>query len=247
MRRFGTLFILSVCLILCLMVTETDADLVGYWSFDQEDGVKDLSGNGHNGIIHGNPLFVDGRRGEALEFNGLNDYVAIPHDPAISELETLSVAAWIQAKRHGTWVAVIEKGVHENWSYGFFVEPDGTLSFEISTSPNNNLICCVGDVELNIGEWYHIFGSYDGEFVRVYVNGKLEGTMKASDPVHITEGLPLTIGSRNGRNHFTGIVDELALWDSAISVNEAMHPFPVQSRDKLPTTWSMIKSRYKFD
>lgn len=229
------------------MVTETNADLVGYWSFDQEDGVKDLSGNGHNGIIHGNPLFVDGRRGEALEFNGLNDYVAIPHDPAISELETLSVAAWIQAKRHGTWVAVIEKGVHENWSYGFFVEPDGTLSFEISTSPNNNLICCVGDVELNIGEWYHIFGSYDGEFVRVYVNGKLEGTMKASDPVHITEGLPLTIGSRNGRNHFTGIVDELALWDSAISVNEAMHPFPVQSRDKLPTTWSMIKSRYKFD
>lgn len=229
------------------MVTETNADLVGYWSFDQEDGVKDLSGNGHNGIIHGNPLFVDGRRGEALEFNGLNDYVAIPHDPAISELETLSVAAWIQAKRHGTWVAVIEKGVHENWSYGFFVEPDGTLSFEISTSPNNNLICCVGDVELNIGEWYHIFGSYDGEFVRVYVNGKLEGTMKASDPVHITEGLPLTIGSRNGRNHFTGIVDELALWDSAISVNEAMHPFPVQSRDKLPTTWSIIKSRYKFD
>ncbi len=247
MRRLGTVLILSVCLILCLMTTETDADLVGYWSFDQEDGVKDLSGNGHNGIIHGNPLFVDGRRGEALEFNGLNDYVAIPHDPAISELETLSVAAWIQAKRHGTWVAVIEKGVHENWSYGFFVEPDGTLSFEISTSPNNNLICCVGDVELNIGEWYHIFGSYDGEFVRVYVNGKLEGTMKASDPVHITEGLPLTIGSRNGRNHFTGIVDELALWDSAISVNEAMHPFPVQSRDKLPTTWSMIKSRYKFD
>lgn len=247
MRRLGTVFILSACLILCLMVAETDAELVGYWSFDQDDGVKDLSGNGHDGIIHGFPLFVDGKRGEALEFNGLSDYVAIPHDPAISDLEALSVAAWIQAKRHGTWVAVIEKGVHENWSYGFFVEPDGTLSFEVSTGPNNNLICCVGDVELNIGEWYHIFGSYDGEFVRVYVNGKLEGAMKASDSVHITDGLPLTIGSRNGRNHFTGIVDELALWNVAISVNEAMRPFSVQPRDKLPTTWSMIKSKYKFD
>ena len=247
MRRLGTVFILTVCLILCLMGTETDAELVGYWSFDREDGVRDLSGNGHDGIIHGFPLFVDGRRGDALEFNGLNDYVAIPHDPAISELEELSVAAWIQAKRHGTWVAVIEKGIHGNWSYGFFVEPDGTLSFEVSTSPNNNLICCVGDVELNIGEWYHIFGSYDGEYIRVYVNGKLEGAMQASEAVHITDGLPLTIGSRNGRNHFTGIVDELALWDSAISVNEAMRPFPVQSRDKLPTTWSVIKSRYEFD
>ena len=247
MYKFGTVFIISTCLFLCLMVTETDAELVGYWSFDQEDGVKDLSGNGHNGIIHGFPMFVDGKRGEALEFNGSSDYVAIPHESAISELEALSVSAWIQAKRHGTWVAVIEKGVHENWSYGFFVEPDGTLSFEVSTGPNNNLICCVGDVELNIGEWYHIFGSYDGEFVRVYVNGKLEGAMKASDPVHITDGLPLTIGSRNGRNHFSGIVDELALWNSAISVNEAMRPFSVHPSDKLPTTWSMIKSKYKFD
>ena len=55
------------------MVTETDGELVGYWSFDQEDRVKDLSGNGHNGIIHGNPMFVDGKIGEALEFNGSNE------------------------------------------------------------------------------------------------------------------------------------------------------------------------------
>lgn len=247
MRRFGTVFIISACLFLCLMGTETDAELVGYWSFDQDDGVKDLSGNGHDGIIHGNPIFVDGRRGEALEFNGLSDYVAIPHDPAISELETLSLAAWIQAKKHGTWVAVIEKGVHENWSYGFFVEADGTLSFEVSTGPNNNLICCVGDEELDIGKWYHIFGSYDGEFVRTYVNGKLEGVMKASGALHITDGFPLTVGSRNGRNHFTGIVDELALWNNAVSVTEAMRPFSVQPTDKLPTTWSMIKYKYKFD
>ncbi len=238
------LYVISVLLLFSVIVLEVNAELVGYWSFDQEDGVKDVSGNGHHGIIYGNPQFVDGKIGEALEFNGTSDYVAIPHDSAISELETLSMSAWIQPKKHGAWVAVIEKGVHENWSYGFFIEPDGTLSFEVSTGPNNKLVCCVGDVALKLGEWYHIFGSYDGENVRTYVNGKLEGVMKGSDNVHITDGLPLTVGSRNGQNHFTGVVDELALWNNAITVNEALLSLPVQPNDKLSTTWSLIKSHY---
>lgn len=237
-------YITSVFLFFSLVVFPVYAELVGYWSFDEEDGVKDLSGNGHDGILHGNPQYVDGKIGEALEFNGINDYVAIPHDIAISELDALSVAAWIQPKKHGAWVAVIEKGVHENWSYGFFIEPDGTLSFEVSTGPNNNLVCCIGDVQLQLGEWYHIFGSYDGENVRAYVNGKLEGVMTGSDVVHITDGLPLTVGSRNGQNHFTGVVDELTLWNEAITVAQSMEPSPVQPYGKLSTTWSAIKSHY---
>lgn len=244
MDKKQMLYIKSVFIIFTIIVFPVYAELVGYWSFDQEDGVQDLSGNGHNGIIHGNPQYVDGKVGEALEFNGINDYVAIPHDIAISEFDALSMAAWIQPKKHGAWVAVIEKGVHENWSYGFFIEPDGTLSFEVSTGPNNNLVCCVGDVHLQLGEWYHIFGSYDGENVRAYVNGKLEGVMKGSDVVHITDGLPLTVGSRNGQNHFTGVVDELTLWNEAITVAKSMEPSPVQPYGKLSTTWSAIKSHY---
>lgn len=235
------LCIISIFTVLSVAANSVDAKLLGYWSFDQEDGVKDLSGNGHDGIIHGNPQYVDGKIGEALEFNGISDYVAIPHDIAISEFNAMSMAAWIQPKKHGAWVAVIEKGVHENWSYGFFIEPDGTLSFEVSTGPNNNLVCCVGDVALQLNEWYHIFGSYDGENVRAYVNGKLEGVMRGSDVVHVTEGLPLTVGSRNGQNHFTGLVDELTLWDEAITVVESMEPSQVQPNAKLSTTWSAIK------
>ena len=119
---------------------------------------------------------------------------------------------------------MLKKVFHLNWSYGFFIEPDGTLSFEVSTGPANNLVCCVGDVALKIGEWYHIFGSYDGESVKAYVNGKLEGEMAGNNAVHITEGLPFTIGSRNGQNHYGGAVDEVAFWDEAISVEDSMEP-----------------------
>ena len=126
------------CLIFLLLgvtALTADAELVGYWSFDEADGVDDLSGNGNDGIIQGNPKVIDGKLGEALEFNGSTDYVEIPDAPTLSELEALSIAAWIKPTKLGAWVAVAEKGIHLDWSYGFFIEPDGTLSFEVSTGP----------------------------------------------------------------------------------------------------------------
>lgn len=220
-----------------------NAELVGYWSFDKADEANDLSGNGHDGIIRGNPKIIAGKMGEALEFNGSTDYVEILDTPAISELKALSMSAWINPTKLGSWVAVAEKGIHLNWSYGFFIEPDGTLSFEVSTGPGNNLVCCVGNFALEIGKWYHIFGSYDGKSVKAYVDGKLEGEMPGNDAIHITEGLPFTIGSRNGQNHFAGAVDEMAFWDEAIPVEDSMNPLPVKPGRKLKTTWGGIKTR----
>ncbi len=218
------------------------AALVGYWSFDAADGVEDLSRNGNDGVLHGAPKRVAGKFGEALEFNGSTDYVEIPDAPSLSELEALSISAWIQPLELGAWVAVAEKGIHLNWSYGFFIEPDGTLSFEVSTGPGNTLVCCVGDVALEIGEWYHIFGSYDGESVKAYVDGILAGEMPGDDAIHITEGLPFTIGSRNGQNFFGGIVDEVAFWDEAIAVEASIAPLFVDVRQKLATTWGTLKA-----
>ncbi len=231
----------SIIILFSVFSFTVSGELIGYWSFDEEDGVTDLSGNGNDGLIHGNPLVVEGKSGDALEFNGTSDYVAIPDAKIISELDALAISARIQPKKHGAWVAVLEKGIHENWSYGFFIEADGTLSFYVSTGPANTLVCCVGDVALSIDQWYHIFGSYDGNSVKAYVDGKLEGEMAGNGVVHVTEGLPFTIGSRNGQNFFTGVVDEVAFWDEAISVEESMNPSPVQPRDKLTLTWGMIK------
>ncbi len=244
MKISNTVGILYIFIISFLTNITANGELIGYWSFDETDGVTDLSGNGHDGAIHGNPQVVEGNKGEALEFNGTNDYVAIPHHEAISKLDALSLSAWIQPKKLGPWIAVLEKGIHENWSYGFFIEADGTLSFYVSTGPANNLVCCVGDFLLKIDEWYHIFGTYDGKSVKTYVNGKFEGEMAGNGAVHITDDLPFTIGSRNGQNFFTGVVDEVALWNDVIPIEESMDPLPIKPRGKLTTTWSRIKTHY---
>ncbi len=46
-----------------IVTLAVNAELVAYWSFDKADGVDDLTGNGHDGNIHGNPKVVAGKFG----------------------------------------------------------------------------------------------------------------------------------------------------------------------------------------
>lgn len=78
----------------------------------------------------------------------------------------------------------------------------------------------------------------DAELVGYWSFDEADGV----DDLSITEGLPFTISSRNGQNHFAGAVDEVAFWDEAISVEDSMEPLPVRPRDKLTTIWGAIKA-----
>ena len=222
--------------------------LVGYWSFDQGDSVKDLSGNNNHGKIQGKPRSVTGKIKTALELNGSSDWVSVEHNASIANFDQLSISAWIKLIKVNAWTAVIEKGVHENWSYGFFLEPDSTLSFYVSQK-GNKLACCIGDYKIKPAEWYHIAGTYDGKLAKLWVNGKVEAEMAATGPLHPTDGLPLAIGARgkgDGESFFNGIIDEVTLWNSVVSIDEMKQPLKATSvtpLDKLSLTWAKMKSR----
>ena len=85
--------LVSFVLVLSLAVS-TQADLVGYWSFDEGFGTVafDASGNGFDGTLTGDPQWVTGQVGGALEFDG-DDSVEIPHNDLLSitdEITTVS-------------------------------------------------------------------------------------------------------------------------------------------------------------
>jgi len=237
------LMLVGIAVIVIFMgtfVTTSEAGnpLVGYWSFDNGD-VEDLSGNGNDGIIHGEPTLVEGKVGDALEFDGIDDWVEIPDSPSISEFDELSLSAWFKVTKPGGWRAILEKAVHEDWSYGFFIEENGNVSFYI-TQGENVIVCCIGEFPVEVGTWYHIAGTYDGSSAKCYVDGKLEGEMPASGPLNITT-YPFSIGSRNVSNFFGGAIDEVTLWNKAVTVEEMQDPLAVNPLDKLAVTWAEIK------
>ena len=218
-------------------------DLVGYWTFDDGD-VTDLSGTGNDGVVHGDPQVVAGAVGDAFEFNGTEDWVEIPDSPSISELSAFTLSARVRPSQVGGWHAVIEKAVHEDWSYGFFVEADGSVSMEVSQE-GNVLICCIGDFIMEVGVWYHIVCIYDGTVGQLYVDGNLEDEMNASGPVNITAHCLAIAGRSDGGSLFPGAIDDVAFWNEAVSVADTLEPLPssaVKPLDKLSVTWGGIKN-----
>jgi len=74
--------------------------LVGYWRFEEGVGttVKDSSGYGNNGILENSDgdEWVEGRFGQALEFDGSDDYVDCGNDSSLNTPDAITIEAWIK-------------------------------------------------------------------------------------------------------------------------------------------------------
>ena len=95
MRYINTAIVLGIALsIACQVDAQIDPEtVVGVWMFetDPKDGVRDNSGNGHNGEVTGDVKWVQGKFGEALEFPGVSgNLVSIPHAPELNLFTSLS-------------------------------------------------------------------------------------------------------------------------------------------------------------
>ena len=225
--------------------------VVGMWLFDEGSGklAKDSSGNGHDGDFIGKPKWVDGKFGQALEFDGAGTCVRI--SPGLSNLENLTVVAWVyNAEKWGTtrseiWCGSATYGDYlllrgderGNWHAGEAIWHwyDGASWGAIPSSP------------LKDNVWYHLAGSYDGKTLNLYLNGKLVGSKSTA----VASGsMDTCIGCHpTPTNWWNGMIDEVAVFDLALTEEEINNIIsyglenmnPVSPSGKLSTTWGKIK------
>ncbi|MCD6165610.1 hypothetical protein J7K19_02730, partial [bacterium] len=78
--------------------------LVAYWSFDEGTGniAYDISGNGNNCTIYG-AKWTKGKYGSALQFDGVDDYVEVPHSVSLNITDAITIEAWINTSSDGGW------------------------------------------------------------------------------------------------------------------------------------------------
>jgi len=77
-----------------------------------------------------------------------------------------------------------------------------------------------GSTILSPNRWYHIVMTYDGSFLRSYVDGVNDGTLSYTGNIRIS-GFPLLIG-RYGNPHstFRGMIDDVRIYNRALSTTE---------------------------
>jgi hypothetical protein len=193
-------------------------DLVAYWSFD-DCTAKDVSGNGNNGIIHG-ALCTEGKVNSAFSFDGIDDYIDCGNSSSLNPTKSITIEAWIYPKGWG------ENGmgriVTKYNSYQFYVYSDGSrLSFYFWNVSNITNQAWSDTNSINLSQWQHVAVTYDGQYVKFYVNGIPAGqiTLKAGNLQFTT--LNLLIGNRPALDRtFNGTIDEVRIYNRDLTAEE---------------------------
>lgn len=235
---------------------DVDDSLVLYLSFDQLDGnkVEDHSNHGNHGETQGNPQLADGKFGSALEFNGVDDWVVVPHEEILTVEEDVTVMAWINTERHEgpggqRWQGILAKSNGPR-SYSFYTEiPSTGLHFSVGGSGSVS----TGTVELNV--WEHVVAVIEDKAHKYYINGEPAGEFPGKNPPPgKADTADVVIGkTHEGSREFLGLIDEVRIWNRALTedeVNEQMNSgfdeiFAVEARDKLATTWGKLKRKHR--
>lgn len=202
---------------LFLPVTVSAQDLVAYYSFD-DCSAKDLSGYNNNGTIYG-AICTEGKINQALSFDGIDDYINC-RNSSILNPSSITILAWIYPKGWG------ENGmgriVTKYYSYQFYVYSDGNrLSFYFWNSSNstNQAWSNINSTKLN--EWQHVAVTYDGQYVKFYVNGLLSGQTAMKAGSLQSSNSNLIIGNRESLDRtFNGTIDEIKIYNRALSSEE---------------------------
>lgn len=227
-----------------------DDSLILFFSFDELDGdtVPDLSQYGNDGSIAGSPELAAGKFGNALKLNGQSDWVEVPHADILTVDTNVTVMAWINAERHmgpnnQRWQGILSKG-NSPRSYSFYTEsPSECLHLSAGGSGS----VCTGKIPLN--EWTHVVAQVEDGTHRYWLNGEHAGEFDGKNalPGAADTAAVLVGKTHEGNREFLGLIDEVRVWNRALSMEEVRVEMetaatPVEPLGKLSTTWATLKS-----
>lgn len=214
--------------------------LIAYYPF--EGDLRDAGPYGYDGEPVDRIRFAEGHLGQALDLpENPTGYVRVTDERPFDLHEEVSVEAWVRsqgaewryqgiANKGKAWRGPFELRMTRTWPYGDNLarelgcaRDEHALFFHVTTGTSGwsggggyDYGAC-----LTKGRWHHVAGTYDGSWVRVYVDGE-EVSRRRHSGVLIENDLPLVIGS-NGltRNEiWAGGIDELKVYDRALTDEE---------------------------
>lgn len=242
--------------------TGDDPSLMGWWKLDDEgaDVAPDSSIWGRHGTLYGNPWWVPGHIGEALRFDGYDDYVDTNY---YENLPVWTVSAWVISPRAPTQGRV-GGPVHREANYQFNWDHDNPQF-------RGTAALLIGDIwypasfgSLFANQWYHLAATFDGSSLKAYVNGDLITTNTQAQGIPTWEPESLKIGRHAaGPWYFRGSVDEVRVYNRALTQGEikeialfdprmAQNPRPAQNgnmgiQDVNAISWSAGQSAAMHD
>jgi len=204
---------------------------VGWWKMDEGTGAYsyDSSGNNNTGSLN-SPLWVNGKIGQALKFDGSDDFVNAGTNASLDITSSITLEAWINPTTlsQASSPELIAKSASAYFYRMRFVD-GGYLRFN-AYGTSDNLLSSLSTVSANA--WTHIAMTYDGAYKKIYINGVLNNQEATTGTMASETGHTLYIGGFDGSENFNGSIDDVRIYNYARTPSQivedinAGHPAP---------------------
>jgi len=206
---------------------------VGYWKFDEGSGqiAFDSSGYQNNCTLHG-PTWTTGKIGNALSFDGVDDYVNCGNNTSLNVPDDYTIEMWIYNKTATNLYPTL-------FNRGFQSKTNGFFWYYTSGSPNNtdikyqwsdgsNYHMEIFTNALPKDTWTHavfVFTNAD-KALKLYTNGSQFSTTRI-----LTGALPVNSGTLylgcygSSSYFFSGLIDEVRIYNRALSADEILQHY----------------------
>jgi len=223
---------------------------VGIWLFDEGEGniATDSSGNENDGELMGGAEWVEGKFGNALEFDGANSYVSVPDSESLNPTTAITLGAWIYPEEFtGNGNGILTK--EGQYILGLNWPQDGNGQKLNLWLTIGGWILFSGDA-ISADSWSHVAVTYDGSTKKMYIDGNLVNSVNQEGEIG-TSANDILIAQGNtgvGAQAFKGLIDEIAVFNIALTetkIKDFMRGFlaAVTPASKLTTTWAAVKTR----
>ena len=149
----------------------------------------------------------------SVSLDGSNDYIELGNDSSLNISGALSITAWIYADSLAGYPMILSKRASAGSHAYQFYSTGSKINYN-----NGTIVQSSGSITTNV--WTHIGVTFDGSGgVAFYINGSSAGTATAASSNPTNSG-NLTVGKAYNGNHFNGKIDELAIFNSALSSSQ---------------------------
>ena len=214
---------------------QPNGSVVLQMDFDADVGAiaVDSSIYGNNGTIV-NATHASGISGSALNFTGAG-YVSIPNSASLNIPRNITLEAWVKwnvdpyayyLSNPGTmgWAQILNKNVDNEWQ---LQHSTNNTRFEFALRAFNGTNTVRKYIQsttiVQQGVWYHIAGTYDGQYMKLYVNGQNENQVSMIGNISVSSS-PVNIGRRFGGSYndryFNGLIEGVKVHNRSLDASE---------------------------
>ena len=226
------------------------AGLVGWWA--GEANALDFSAT-NNGVLQGGAGFAIGKVGQALDLDGVSQYVDIPDNPALNPTTSITVEAWVYSRPplNPVVTPIMSKagGGGSGQDNGYTLELTASDGVRFRVFLDGQGWVSTVSAPLPPNTWSHVAAVYDGATLFLSLNGSLVGSPTAASGSIAPSASSLQLGHdpANPDRYFNGLIDELSIYSTALSATQihaicaaaAAGKCPDTDHDGLPDWWQI--------